>query len=45
MCDKVEKEYKDLIKRKEILSNDKFTLNSNMDQLDHKKKKLWKNVI
>jgi len=39
MSDKVEKEYKTLIEKKNILETDKHTLNSNIDELDKKKKK------
>ena len=38
MSDKVEKEYKTLLEKRMILETDKHTLNSNIDELDKKKK-------
>lgn len=37
MSEKVEKEYKDLVEKRQILEKDKITLNVNMEELDKKK--------
>ena len=48
MSDKVEKEYKTLLEKRMILETDKHTLNSNIEELDKKKKealdKCWVEV-
>lgn len=38
MSDKVEKEYKSLIEKRDILQMDKLTINKNIEELDKKKK-------
>jgi len=37
MSDKVEKEYKQLIEKRDILEKDKLTINKNIEELDKKK--------
>jgi len=48
MSDKVEKEFKLLLEKRTILEADKLTLNSNIEELDKKKKealeKCWREV-
>ena len=39
MSDKVEKEYKQLLEKRDILETDKLTINTNIEELDKKKKK------
>ena len=39
MSDKVEKEYKQLIEKRDILETDKLTILQNIEELDKKKKK------